>query len=68
MHMTDALKRIVNAAAGHIHNDILDGSVMILWIDNIGCPELPGQVELARIDVNGNDALCLGHAGADDDG
>src|SRR5690606_16723595 len=50
--------------AGHLHDHLLDRLVMIVRVDAVGGAELPGQLELGRVGVDGDDAPGLGLARA----
>lgn len=48
--------RVVTAPLCHVHNDLLDGLVVVAGVDAVsGAPHL-GRIKLAGVDVNSNDA------------
>lgn len=58
----------VHSAFGHFDDHVLDRSVVILGVDEIGSAQLPDNLEFARLDIDRNDSPGLGHGGADDRG
>jgi hypothetical protein len=69
--MTDwpqhALEGVVDPAVGQV-DDGLHDVVDLGRIQRVGRPELPGELELRRIGVDGDDALGTRYGGALDDG
>ena len=59
MDVADALEGMIDAPARHLDQHLLDGLVMVLGVDALGCTELACQLELGRIGVDGDDATRL---------
>ena len=66
LHVADALEGVVDAAIGQFDDDVLDRLVVVLRIDEVGGAQFPGDIELARVDVDRDDARGLGHLRPDD--
>jgi len=48
--------RVVTAPLCHVHNDLLDGLVVVAGVDAVGGAPLLGRIKLAGVDVHGKDA------------
>ncbi|MNQ95776.1 hypothetical protein D3C85_1113490 [compost metagenome] len=66
LHIADTLEAVIHPAIGHFDYDVLDRLDEILRVDAVGRTQLPGDLELGRIDVDGDDPGGLGHLSADD--
>jgi hypothetical protein len=66
LDVADALEGEVDAAVGQLDDHLLDGLVVVVRVDAVGGAQLAGQLELALVDVDGDDAAGLGQARADD--
>jgi hypothetical protein len=60
LDVADALEGEVDAAVGHLDDHLLDGLVVVVRVDAVGGAQLAGQLELALVDVDGDDAAGLG--------
>ena len=68
VHIADAFKAVIHAPARHLDDHLLDGLVEVLGVHAVGGAEGPGQVELAGVGVDGDDAAGLGQLGTLDNG
>lgn len=64
LHIADALKRVVDASVGHLHQNLLDGLAVVLGIHKLSSTELLGLVELCGVDVHADDPGCPGSLAA----
>ena len=64
VHITDALERVVHAAARELDDDVLDRFVIVVRVDRVRRPELFRELELVLVDVDRVDAAGFGHDGA----
>ncbi|VXA88758.1 conserved hypothetical protein [Aeromonas veronii] len=65
LDVADALEGEVDAAIGQLDDHLLNRFVVIVRVDAVGGPQLAGQLELALVDVDGDDATGLGQTGTD---
>src|SRR5690606_23443024 len=56
LDVADALEAVVHAPAGHLHDHLLDGALMVLRVDAVGGAHLGRQPELVWVGVDGDDA------------
>src|SRR5690625_4047819 len=61
LRVADAFERMVDTAVRHFDDDFLNRRVVILRIDAVSGAQLAGELELVRIDVDGDDAAGAGH-------
>ena len=61
VHVPNALEGVVHTAIGELHNHILNRITVLGGIDEVGGTELTGHGFLVVVQVDGNDALRLGH-------
>ena len=66
--VADALERVVDAAIGQVDDDVLDRVVVVGRVDEVRGAERAREVELGRVDVDGDDPAGLGHHRALDHG
>src|ERR1700730_13478741 len=59
-----AFEGVVDPTIGHVDDDLLDGSAVVLWVQAIGGAEGPRHREFLGVRVDGDDASGLGHHGA----
>ena len=59
--VANALKGVVHATIGHIHDHLLDGTGVFGRINTVGCAQLTGHFKLVFVEVNGNDSGGFGH-------
>src|SRR5690606_13203725 len=71
LDVADALEAVVHAPAGHLHDHLLDGPVVVPGVDAVGGAHFGRQPELVGIGVDGDDApglrllRALGHRKTD---
>lgn len=65
LDVADALEGEVDAAVGQLDDHLLNRFVVIVRVDAVGGAQLARQLELALVDVDGDDATSLGQTGAD---
>lgn len=58
LHISNALKRIVYTAVSHLHQNLLDGLAVVLWVHKLGGSKLLCFLELCSVDVHTNDPGC----------
>src|ERR1700722_12199384 len=56
MNVADAFERVVDAAVGQIDDDLLNGLVVVFWIDIVGGAQRLGHGPFARVEIDRNDA------------
>src|SRR5258708_39793116 len=61
MNVADALEGVVDAAVGQVDDDLLNGLVVVFRVDIVGRAERLGHGPFARVEVDDDDALGLGH-------
>lgn len=64
MHIADALKRIVNTAVSHLHQNLLYGLAVVFGVHKLSGTKLLGLVKLCRVDVHADDPGCPGNLAA----
>ncbi|MNG95414.1 hypothetical protein D3C79_544500 [compost metagenome] len=64
--VADALEREVHTAIGEVDDHFLDRTVVVFRVDAVGGTQLASNLELGRVDVDGDDPRCLGLDCADD--
>jgi len=67
LHISDALKRIVHAPVCHLHQNLLDGLAVVLWVHELSGSKLLRFLKLLGVDVHANDPGCPGNLAAHDD-
>ncbi len=60
LHVTDTFEGEVHATVGQVDNHFLDRAVVVFRVDAVGGAQLTGDLELGRVDVDGDDARGLG--------
>ena len=68
LHVSDALEGIVDAAVGHLHQNLLDGLVVVFGVHKLSGSELFSCVKLCRVDVHANDPGCPSNLAAHNNG
>ncbi len=61
LNVADALEGVINAAVGHLHDHVLNGLLMFLRVEEVSSAQFPCDVELGRVEINGDDARGLCH-------
>lgn len=61
LHVADALKGVVTAPLGELHQNLLNGLLIVLGVQAISGTKLLGSIKLGRVDIDGKDAgsTCL---------
>lgn len=58
VHVTGAVKGVVETTVGHVDQDLLDRLVVILWVDKISRAKLARYLFLFGVDIDRNNAAC----------
>lgn len=58
LHVSDALKRVVHAAVGHLHQNLLDGLLVVFGVHKLSGSKLFSFLKLRCVDVHANDPGC----------
>ena len=66
LHIADAFKGVIHAAIGALDQDVLNRSVVVSGVDAFAGPELLGDGELGRVDVDADDPFGSGLHRTDD--
>lgn len=66
LHISDALKGIVDTPVGQLHQHLLDGPAVIFGVNKLSCTKLLGLFKLPRVNVHADDPSCPGNLAAHD--